>query len=344
MVEERPQVVMSLSLPEQLQPDPGPRLAYNHFSIPVRDAPRLPSAAFSRIILALAALVVALPVLAAPPPAHPVADINAHDYLHSGPGLTGIGVEHVRWGPAQLDAAVKANPLSPTAYIERGNMYLFDSELEKAKADFNKALFLDPKCGKAHIGLSRIFECLRDWPNALAELDKAAAVSTPMYAADAQFEAAFLHRELGQFPEALAGYEKLIKSGVLSPSREALAIFQRGETFLRMGKTERGLADLNLSLSKDPNRQQCHLVRAQVFMQMNKPKLALADLTWIIDTDPTTVSDVQQGKRRLLESNVLRKRAAVYKQLNRPDLAAQDEKRAIALDREMIDDIPFMSR
>jgi tetratricopeptide (TPR) repeat protein len=284
------------------------------------------------------------PAKGAATPVQSGGETDANDHLHSGPGLQDMGVEHFNWGPEKLDAAVKANPRSPTAYIERGNMYLFDTEPEKARADFNKALSLDAKCAKAHIGLSRVCENLLDIPGAIIELDKAARVSTPAYAADALFQKAFLQRESGNLPAALASYDKLIKSGTLSPRREAMAIFQRGETYMRMNRPGEAMVDFNTSLKRDPNREQCHLIRADLYVQMHKPQLAIQDLSWIIDGNHPNITDAYARRHELEKPNVLRKRAAIYKQLGNLGLAARDDKLAQALDKEIIEDSPFMGK
>ncbi len=224
--------------------------------------------------------------------------------------------------------------------MERGNLYLCDADIEHAMPDFDKAIKLDPHCGKAYIGRSRLYQYMKKWPLAFSELQQAVRMAPPSIGVDALFESAFLHKDLQQFAESLADYNKVLQSGLLSKQRQAAAFQQRGELYMRMSKREQAIADLTSALANDPSLLQAHLVRGRMYAQLRKLDLALADYTWVINSDPEKITGdgVSGFVSRVPEA--YRERARIYQSMGRLDLARKDQISALKDERQSLDSAP----
>jgi tetratricopeptide (TPR) repeat protein len=225
--------------------------------------------------------------------------------------------------------------------MERGNFYLSDTDIEHAMADFNKAINLDPHCGKAYIGRSRLYQFMKKWQLAFGELQKAESMATPGIAIDATFESAFLRKELQQFPQALAEYDRVLKSGLLSKKRQACAFLQRGEIYKRTSKHKEAVADFSSAVKNDPTLVQAYLLRARSYEALKKFKEALADYTWIVNSDPDKISGDGSGGFVSSIPESYRERANIYQAMGRPDLARKDRAAALSNERQTMDIAPF---
>jgi len=275
------------------------------------------------------------------PPTTTAANSDAGDRLHSGPNSRGLGVEHWNWTLDQLNQAIRTNPKSATVWLERGNYYMNDTETEHAMADFNKAIAIDPHCGKAYIGRNRLYQFMRKWPLAFSELQTAAKMAAPEIGIDAMYESAFLHKELQQNSEALAEYGKVLKSGLLSKKRLACAFMQRGEVNLRMKKPEAATSDFSAALKSDPKLQHAYLLRARLYFSAKKFNQALADYSYIIHSDPEKFSGDGAGGYSSGIPEALRERANVYQAMGLGDLARKDRAAALSNERQTLDIAPF---
>jgi tetratricopeptide (TPR) repeat protein len=278
---------------------------------------------------------------ALPAKAGAVAEAEANDYLHTGPGLKGMGLAPRQRTMEQLNAEVRSHPNSTSPLLERGSWYLLDGDFDNGMADFDRALVVDPRCARAHIGKSRLYKGHNQTQMALAELQKAARLAPPNFAVDAVFESAFLHRELAQYPQALAEYDKVLKSGFLSKKRQAYAVFQRGEIYLRTGKFEAAIVDFCSALQKDPTLILAQLMRARAYTSLNDLKPALADYNAIISLGQKSQSAESDAVFSADLPAAFRERAAIFERLGRKDLALKDKAAAQNFERQTMDLAPF---
>jgi tetratricopeptide (TPR) repeat protein len=241
----------------------------------------------------------------------------------------------------ELDDSVKQHPQSPAGYLHRGQAYLEDGDSENALKNFHKALAVDPRFAPAHIGISRVMQGLGNYPAAFTELRKAAELGDNDVATGALWESAFLHRELKQMDIALDEYTTVLKKGLVGKSRQALAIFQRGETYLRINQLDKALSDLNAAINLDSNVLLFHVMRAEAYLALNKPNQALTDLNVAIETSrKTTLSAFTHGVSNRMVS-LYRKRAAIYQKLGKKELAERDLKLAKDDEAEILNIAPF---
>jgi tetratricopeptide (TPR) repeat protein len=276
--------------------------------------------------------------------AAPVADSDSNDCYHTGPGMRNLGLGPPKVTVEQLERGLRANPKSTALLVQRGNWNMIDSEYDKAIADFNKALTIDPRCARAHIGLSKVYQSLRNWPQALAELQEAGRIGPALVTVDTVFESAFVHRELCQYPQALTEYDSVLKSGLLSKNRQAIAYLQRGETYNRSGKPDMAANDLSSAIKLDPKLLPAYLARARAHRRLNQVPKAIADYSALIEGEKKGFPVSSVGGLTSYLPVAYRERAELYARTGRADLAKKDKDAGLSFEREQVDLVPFMSK
>ncbi|GEM_PF-903066 len=269
---------------------------------------------------------------------------NADDYLHTGPDSIGLGMRRGHKSQAQLDDAVKHNPKSVTAYLERGDGYLGSSDNEKALADFNKALKLDVNCGKAYIGRYLVFCGMGQTAKALAELKNAQRVGPPDLAMDAVNLNAELYVETNKLPEALVEYTRVINSNLFSKARLAQVYLRRGILYDRLQKMPAAISDFTSAIKLNSNLGPAYLYRANDYRRQGKLKDAIADYNFVA----SRTENIPEAKRNLdmeiAREELYRYRSDYFKSIYRPDLADADLKKLKQLQLEEIEASPFQLR
>lgn len=218
-----------------------------------------------------------------------------------------------------MNAAIKKNPQDSMNYVYRGFAYWMDGDATKAMQDYDKALSLDAKNAKAHVGKSRAYQGLGKTALAFNELKLAASVGTSEEAHLALFESAFLHRELRQYDAAIQQYDIVMKTPFKDKARTAYARFQRGECYFRMNKLTPALVDLNDSLKIDPEIPSARRILASLYMRVDRPEDALREYDRVIEKERKETMDLGTDL-----PDLYRERAAVYKRLGRTMMQKRD--------------------
>ena len=122
---------------------------------------------------------------------------------------------------SDCDESIRLYGGNPSAYLNRGNVYLSKSDSERALGDFNAAIRLDPESAWAYAARGDIYKIRGDLDHALADLNEAIRLD-PGYAL-ALFSRGELYKSKGKFAEAMADMNAAIKidselrSGLLHP-------------------------------------------------------------------------------------------------------------------------------
>ena len=74
---------------------------------------------------------------------------------------------------ADFNEAIQLDPKFVYAYYERGNSYKVKGDFERAAADFNEAIRLDPKFASAYNGRGNVYLHNRDFDRAIADYNEA---------------------------------------------------------------------------------------------------------------------------------------------------------------------------
>jgi tetratricopeptide (TPR) repeat protein len=132
------------------------------------------------------------------------------------------------------------------AYNGRGRFYFENNDNDRALADFNKAIELDPKFGFAYYNRGKIYF------------------------------------QNGQFDLALKDYNVVLET---SP-RFLDALSNRGAILAKLGQREKALADLNLAIEINPNHETSLRNRGLLLFELKDYEGTLADHLKYLETIP----------------------------------------------------------
>jgi tetratricopeptide (TPR) repeat protein len=181
-------------------------------------------------------------------------ELSAEDLIESynnrGRGYDGLG---------QYDKAIadynKALELDPThifAYNNRGNVFAILGQYDKAIADYNRAIQLNPHYASPYNGRGNAYLFQGEFSRALAEFNRALEIE-PGYASP-YCGRGNVYLFQGEFSRALAEYNRAME---IEPG-EAVDYNNRGLAYSLLGNYEKALADFNKSIGLDPDYALAH--------------------------------------------------------------------------------------
>lgn len=154
-------------------------------------------------------------------------------------------------------------------YNNRGNTYLVMGKLDKALADFNRALELNPKHANAFYNRSIVYE--RQGKRDLAIADVERFVKLKPDDPDGPRRLALLRRAKATPPS---------QGGDAKP---ATFYNDRGWKRYKAGKLTQALADYNRAIKKDPSFALAYNNRGIVYRHLKKYDLAMADYRKVLE-------------------------------------------------------------
>lgn len=120
---------------------------------------------------------------------------------------------HYQQAIPRFTRAIDTYPLAE-AYLERGIAQRFLSDNDAARADFEKALDLDPTLARAHSGLGSIYRGQGDFKRAMDEYTKSLAIAPNT---DAYFERGQTYESMGEHQKAIDDFTKAIEGARDAP-------------------------------------------------------------------------------------------------------------------------------
>jgi tetratricopeptide (TPR) repeat protein len=169
-------------------------------------------------------------------------------------------------GPSAPDAAVAActrligagaakGPQLADLYAARGSAYRAQAYLDRAIADFDEAIRLDPARAFFLELRGNVWFAKRDYPHAIADYDRAVQVNPKLI--PAYVGRASAHFATGNLDAAIADYQSAIG---LNP-KAAVLYLQRGNVWRRKGDVVRAIADYSEALRIAPALLGAHVMR-----------------------------------------------------------------------------------
>jgi len=181
---------------------------------------------------------------------------------------------------ADCDKAIQLDPNNSSAYAVRGASYGWLGEYPKAIADCDKAIQLDPNYSFAYAVRGDSYRLLGEYRKAIADCDKAIQLD-PNYsfAYAARGES---YRLLGEYRKAIADCDKAIQ---LDPNY-SLAYAFRGASYLGLGEYPKAIADCDKAIQLDPNDSFAYARRGASYWGLGEYRKAIADCDKAIQLDP----------------------------------------------------------
>ena len=186
-----------------------------------------------------------------------------------------LGALALLLGKGGLDASGQA-----VARMLRGRELRMGREYEKALAEYEQAVALDPGLERAYYGRGVTHAEQRDYAAAITDLDQADELAPDT--ARILFVRGDYHRILGHHEEAVRDLDRAV---VLGPDL-AGAWASRGVTRHGTGDTEHALADLDRALELDPEHVWALVRRARVHRSRGERDGQLADLDRAVALGP----------------------------------------------------------
>ena len=214
---------------------------------------------------------------------------------------------------ADYNQALKLDPNYVSAYYSRGNVYYNLKDYDRAIAEYNQALKLDPNYVNAYNGRGNVYYDLKDYDRAIAEYNQALKLD-PNYVS-AYHNRGNVYYNLKDYDRAIADYNQALK---LDPNY-VNAYNGRGNVYYDLKDYERAIADYNQALKLDPNYVNAYNGRGNVYYNLKDYDRAIADYNQALKLDPNYV-------------NAYNGRGNVYYDLKDYDRAIADYNQALKLD------------
>jgi tetratricopeptide (TPR) repeat protein len=185
-----------------------------------------------------------------------------------------IAVTDLLLRDAGLNSDAKAE-----AFRIRGRGYRDRGQYEKALADFNRALELNPNIDRAIGGRGETYRLMGRYEEALADFTRSLELDPDVWEMSNRGET---YRLMGRYEEALADFTRSLE---LDPAY-AWAMGSRGQTYKAMGRHEDALADFTRALELNPDYAWAMVSRGQTYKAMGRHEDALADFTRALELNP----------------------------------------------------------
>lgn len=206
---------------------------------------------------------------------------------------------------ADFDRALALDPNYYLAYGNRGVANQKKGDFHGAIADFNKTIELNPGDAVAHGNRSVAFSSIGDFNRAIADLDTAIKLNPDYVAAYSSRGNAY--REKDEIDRAIADFDKAIS---LDPGY-AIAYNDRGKAFVDRGEVDRAIDDFNKAIALGPDFVDAYVNRANTYREKGEFDRALADYNKVIRIRPdfavaynnraTTYSDMGEYGRAIAD-------------------------------------------
>ena len=184
---------------------------------------------------------------------------------------------------ADCDRAIQLDPAYQNAFVNRGVTYYSMKNYERAIADYTEALRLDPRDAIAFNDRGNVWRSKGDEDRAIADYDAAIRLN-PNYAYPYNGRAN-AWRAKGDIDRALADYDQAIR---LNPAY-LTAIVNRGAAWRIKGDDDRAIADYDVAIRLNPADAGAFNSRGNAYNDKQDYDRAIADFSAAIRLDPNAV-------------------------------------------------------
>jgi len=152
---------------------------------------------------------------------------------------------------ADFTQAIYLEPERDIAYYQRGILYIhYLEEYEQALNDFSQAIYLRPDTIHAYLERGSAYILVENYQRAIADFDRVLALNPPSSIAAPTYVnrgVANMYRQ--EYQQAIDDYTRAIE---LDPTN-ALCYSNRGEAYQRLAQLDLAIADFELAVAMEPN-------------------------------------------------------------------------------------------
>jgi tetratricopeptide (TPR) repeat protein len=169
------------------------------------------------------------------------------------------------------------------AYSGRGSIYTDLKDYQKALADYNKAIELEPNNARYsffYSGRGWLYQTLKQYDKAIADYSKGIELDPNM--GMFYFDRGNVYSDLKQYDKAIADYTKTIK---LEPN-DVSAYSARGLVYEKSKNYQRAIADYTKLIELQPNQSWHYAARARIYNYLEDYAKVIADFSSAIALEP----------------------------------------------------------
>jgi lipoprotein NlpI len=188
---------------------------------------------------------------------------------------------------ADLNQAIRLDPKFALAYSNRGLAWEDKGEFDRAIADYDEAIRLDPKLALAYSNRGLVWYRKGELDRALADYDEAIRLD-PKFA-QAYYNRGVVWRDKGELDRALTDYTEALELNPLPKAATHVNVWvERGTIWRAKGDLDRAIADYNDAIRFDPTYSTAYLARGDAWRDKGGANVdrALADYNEAIRLDP----------------------------------------------------------
>lgn len=181
------------------------------------------------------------------------------------------------------------------AYHNRGRAYAMKDNSERAIADYNQAIELDPQDAEYHTTRGDAYLDEGQLDRALADFNR--ALELDPYDTEAMTGRGEVYVEKGDLERAIADFSMAIKY----EQKHGEAYAGRAAALLKAGKAADALPDAERATELEPGDADVFTTRAQVLEALGRKTEAMADYRKALSLDPS-IDESKDGLKRLSAS------------------------------------------
>ncbi len=181
---------------------------------------------------------------------------------------------------ADFNQALGINPNYVEAYSNRGGAYQKKGDFDQAMADYNQALMISSNSAEAYYNRGSAYYEKGNLDQAMADFNQALVID-PNYAGT-YYARGTVYMDKGDFDQAMADYNQAL----MISSNSAEAYYNRGSAYYEKGNLDQAMADFNQALVIDPNYAGTYYARGTVYMDKGDLDQAMADFNQALRINP----------------------------------------------------------
>jgi tetratricopeptide (TPR) repeat protein len=181
---------------------------------------------------------------------------------------------------AYFSQQIEAKPRDAFAFLMRGMVRYENDDLDRAFADVNEALRLDPKYVAALIERAYLWQCRDRLDLALADVNQ--GIQLDSRNSYAYVERGVFHFGMKDYGKALRDFEQAARLG----SHSAVIHLCKGMIHVERGEGEPAIAEFNLAIQLDTKRLDAYIGLATVYLLRSDSHKALEVFNRAIEVDP----------------------------------------------------------
>ncbi len=187
----------------------------------------------------------------------------------------------VRLTAALESVKVPPKALDPSAiYFYRGNAYYYKGEYDRAIADCNQALQLNPNLAEAYHNRGVAYGTKGEYDREIADYNQALQLNPNL--AEVYYNRGIAYRAKGEYDRAIADYNQALQ---LNPNY-ADAYNNRGNAYSDKSEYDRAIADYNQALQLNSNLADAYNNRAVAYGAKGEYDREIADYNQALQLNP----------------------------------------------------------